>query len=141
MKIPLKVYEDFLSLLRTFHAISAVATITDPTKTTTTATTAPMIAPSTEGPPGAGGSWDGVTTLLTMLLATPDRPPLSLPPIDGDGVDPTMLEGTLPIVVGLPGRPEIKAEDVTILLIRPGSEWEIDSCGVTALYTSVWNLH
>ena len=125
MKIPLKAYEDFLFLLLTFHAISAVAIITDPTNTTTTATTAPMIGPRAppEGPPGVGGNCDGVIILFTLLPEEPDRAPLSLLSIDdGEGVDRTMLEGTLSLVVGLSGRPDIKAEDVTTLLIRPGSE-------------------
>ena len=53
-------------LLRTLHAISTAAIMTDTTtRAITTATTAPMIAPASlpggAPPPAAGRSWDDVT--------------------------------------------------------------------------------
>ena len=58
--------------LRTLHAISTAATMTDTTnRTTTTATTAPMIAPASlpggVPPPVPGGSWDDVNTLVSRM--------------------------------------------------------------------------
>ena len=97
------------------------ATTTDPTMTTTTASTVPMIAPdpSPIGPPDAGGSWDGMTAMPTVLWVMPDRSTLSVSSIDGKGVDTALLEGTLSI-----DRPENTAEEVTKLLISSDSEAE-----------------